>query len=71
MLFRSYFDPDNIVEATRVLRSCIEDEAGLAAWEQQIRRDFRPIPGEVTAEAVLDALLAEPAAPGVAQTASL
>lgn len=51
-----YFDPGCLDEATRVIRAAIEDEAGLAAWTQQVRDEFRPVSWTETArcmEAVL------------------
>jgi glycosyltransferase involved in cell wall biosynthesis len=51
-----YFDPEDIAGATRVIRATIEDRAGLAAWEAQVATEFRPVPWDVTASALLAAL---------------
>ncbi len=51
-----YFDPDNLSDAVRVIRAVLEDRAALTVWEEQIRREFRPIPWSASAEAVLAAL---------------
>jgi glycosyltransferase involved in cell wall biosynthesis len=50
------FDPDNLHDAYRTIRAMIEDRAGLAAWEAQIKRDFRPVPWSASARALLDGL---------------
>ena len=50
------FDPDNLHDATAKIRAAIEDEAGLAAWQAQVRRDFRPVPWSASAEALLSGL---------------
>jgi glycosyltransferase involved in cell wall biosynthesis len=59
-----YFDPENIAEATRVIRDTIADRAGLAAWERRVVRDFQPVAWDETAQALMRGL-------GVAQTASV
>ncbi|AOX19114.1 glycosyltransferase family 4 protein [Kozakia baliensis] len=48
-----YFDPENEDDAYRVLRSVIEDEAGLDAWRTRVRKEFVPTPWSMTAAAVL------------------
>ena len=50
------FDPDNLHDAYRAIREVIDDPAGLARWEAQVRRDFRPIPWSATADTLLTAL---------------
>jgi glycosyltransferase involved in cell wall biosynthesis len=50
------FDPDNLHDAYAVIRGVIEDREGLAAWEAQVRREFRPISWAATAEALLAGL---------------
>jgi glycosyltransferase involved in cell wall biosynthesis len=55
------FDPDNLPEAYAAIRNVIEDREGLAGWEAQVRRDFKPIPWSETADALL-AGLGRPAA---------
>ena len=57
--FARYIDPDDVAGAARVIRATIEDRAGLLAWEARIGRDYRPVPWDATARAVLEAL-AEP-----------
>ena len=51
-----YFDPENVAEATRIIRATIEDRAGLAAWEEQVRREFRPVPWAAAADALIATL---------------
>ncbi len=51
-----YFDPFDVNDATRVIRQVIEDRPGLAAWQEEVRRGFRPITWHRTASAILDAL---------------
>ncbi len=48
-----YFDPVDLNDATRVIRATIEDRAGLALWQEQVRRSFRPVPWTETADALL------------------
>jgi glycosyltransferase involved in cell wall biosynthesis len=50
------FDPDNLNEAYALIRAAIEDRVGLARWEAQIRREFRPTPWSATAKAILAGL---------------
>ena len=50
------FDPDNLHDAYAAIHAVIIDRAGLARWEAQVRRDFRPIPWSATADALLAAL---------------
>jgi len=49
-------DPDNLQDAYRAIREVIDDPAGLARWEAQIKRDFKPIPWSATADALLSTL---------------
>ena len=51
-----YFDPDNANDAYRVIRDTIEDRAGLAAWEADVRARFTPTPWSATAQALVGAL---------------
>ncbi|HUA78317.1 MAG TPA: glycosyltransferase family 1 protein [Acetobacteraceae bacterium] len=51
-----YFDPDNLHDAFRVIQRTIADPAGLAAWEEQVRREFYPTPWPATARAILSGL---------------
>jgi glycosyltransferase involved in cell wall biosynthesis len=55
-----YFDPENVADALRVIRATILDRAGLAAWEAQVVREFRPVQWAESARAVLRQL--QPAA---------
>ncbi|KAA5614267.1 glycosyltransferase family 4 protein [Rhodovastum atsumiense] len=57
-----YFDPENVADATRMIRSAIIDKDGLRAWEAQVRQEFRPVPWTETAYAVLAAMALERAA---------
>jgi glycosyltransferase involved in cell wall biosynthesis len=50
------FDPDNLHDAYQVIRGVIEDRAGLATWEAEVRREFKPVPWSVTVEAILAGL---------------
>ena len=50
------FDPDNLHDAYRTIREVIDDPAGLAEWEAQVRREFKPVPWSATADALLTAL---------------
>jgi glycosyltransferase involved in cell wall biosynthesis len=50
------FDPDNLNDAFTAIRDVILDPNGLARWEAQVRRDFRPVPWTASAEALLTAL---------------
>jgi glycosyltransferase involved in cell wall biosynthesis len=63
------FDPDNLNEAYTAIRGVVEDRAGLARWEAEIRRDFRPVPWSATVEALL-AGLGHPLAEGVRNNAA-
>jgi glycosyltransferase involved in cell wall biosynthesis len=48
-----YFDPDDLHDAYRVIRETIEDHAGLAAWQERVAREFRPVSWQETAEAIV------------------
>ena len=50
------FDPDNLHDAYRAIREVIDDPAGLARWEAQVRREFKPVPWSAAADALLSAL---------------
>jgi glycosyltransferase involved in cell wall biosynthesis len=50
------FDPDNLHDAYHVIRQTIEDRPGLAQWEAEIRREFRPVPWSATVTAILAGL---------------
>ncbi len=50
------FDPDNLHDAYRAIREVIDDPAGLARWEAQVRREFKPVPWSATADALLTGL---------------
>ncbi|WP_408873897.1 glycosyltransferase family 4 protein [Gluconobacter roseus] len=50
-----YFDPENLDEACRVVRDTIEDRPGLKKWQEEVRTEFKPVPWERSADAILDA----------------
>jgi glycosyltransferase involved in cell wall biosynthesis len=50
------FDPDNLHDAFEAIRDVILDPRDLARWEDQVRREFRPVPWTASAEALLAAL---------------
>jgi hypothetical protein len=50
-----YFDPDDLEDACRAVRAVIEDPAGLQAWRDRVAREFRHVPWERTADAILAA----------------
>lgn len=61
-----YFDPLDLSDTVRVISAVITDPAGLIAWSEHIRQEFRPVPwsrmaGEVWA--ALGEAHAAPAAP--------
>jgi glycosyltransferase involved in cell wall biosynthesis len=49
-------DPDNLHDTYQVVRQTIEDRPGLARWEAEVRREFRPVPWSVTVGAILAGL---------------
>jgi glycosyltransferase involved in cell wall biosynthesis len=55
------FDPDNLHDAYAVIRGVVEDRAGLARWEAQVRREFKPVSWSATVDVLL-AGLGEPLA---------
>jgi glycosyltransferase involved in cell wall biosynthesis len=54
------FDPDNLHDAYRIIRQTIEDRPGLARWEAEVRREFRPVPWSATVAAILRGLQFSP-----------
>jgi glycosyltransferase involved in cell wall biosynthesis len=54
--FARYFDPESVPDAVRVIRGVIEDADGLAAWQAQVAREFRPVPWDESARVMLEAL---------------
>jgi glycosyltransferase involved in cell wall biosynthesis len=48
-----YFDPQNLDDACRAVRAIIEDPPGLEAWRAQVARDYRHVPWERTADALI------------------
>ena len=56
-----YFDPTSVADASRVIRATLEDRDGLADWQERVRREFRLVPWQATADAILDGLQAVPA----------
>lgn len=51
--FARYFDPYDFEAVYSTMCRTIEDREGLAAWEDQIRKNFRPTPWSDTARAIL------------------
>ena len=51
-----YFDPEDLGDAHRAVAALLDDRPGLAAWEEQVRREFRPTPWSETARTLLDAV---------------
>jgi glycosyltransferase involved in cell wall biosynthesis len=51
-----YIDPESTTDAYRVIRQTIEDRAGLRAWRDRVRREFKPVEWSQSARAVLKAL---------------
>jgi glycosyltransferase involved in cell wall biosynthesis len=62
-----YIDPDNATDAYRVIRETIEDQAGLRAWRDRVRREFRPVEWSESGRAVLRLLDASQDAPAPAE----
>ncbi|MFT8488925.1 MAG: glycosyltransferase family 1 protein [Gluconobacter oxydans] len=52
-----YFSPYSLDDAYTVIRETIEDPEGLAAWTAKVRAEFRPVPWEDSARAILDRVL--------------
>ena len=48
-----YFDPYCVTDAYAAIRRTLADRVDLAAWREQVQREFRPVPWTETAEAVL------------------
>lgn len=63
--FARYFDPEDVTDATTVLRTAIEDREGLRQWEERIRREYRPVPWEESALAVARAFGQDATAPSL------
>lgn len=51
-----YFDPGNVGSAYAAVAAVLDDRAGLAAWEADVRAGFVPTPWTETASAVIRAL---------------
>ncbi len=51
-----YFDPDSLASTFAAIAATLDDRPGLAAWEAQVRAEFRPTPWTATARALIDAL---------------
>jgi glycosyltransferase involved in cell wall biosynthesis len=58
------FDPDDLNDAYAVIADTIDDRAGLAAWEERVRREFVPVPWTATVEALLASLDLQPVVSG-------
>lgn len=50
------FDPESLNDAYAEIRRVIMDPEGLARWEEQVRREFRPVPWTASAKALLATL---------------
>jgi glycosyltransferase involved in cell wall biosynthesis len=57
------FDPDNLNDAYDAITKVITDQADLARWTAQVRREFKPVTWSQTAEMLLSTLGYIPAAP--------
>jgi glycosyltransferase involved in cell wall biosynthesis len=55
------FDPDNLNDAYDAITKVIGDQADLARWTAQVRREFRPVSWSETAETLLATLGYAPA----------
>lgn len=51
------FDPDDLHDAYRAIRTVVEDPADLAQWQMQVQRDFRPVQWSASVEALLRGLV--------------
>lgn len=49
-----YFDPDDMLGATALIRETIRDRAGLAEWTARVVREFTPVPWHDSARAILE-----------------
>ena len=68
--FARAFDPDDLNDAYRVIQAAFTDRAGLAAWEEDIRSRFRPVPWSRASDALLEGI-AHPLAPSRQDPAQL
>jgi glycosyltransferase involved in cell wall biosynthesis len=50
-----YFDPGDTGDCRAAVAALIDDRAGLAAWREEVRARFRPVPWSETAQVVLEA----------------
>ena len=57
------FDPDDLSDAYAKILDVIDDRAGLARWEVQIRQDFKLVPWSATADSIFSQLGFANAAP--------
>ncbi len=51
-----YFDPDDAPGLAAMIQALLADPAGLAAWTAQVQAEFRPVPWDTSARAVLEHL---------------
>ena len=58
-----YFCPDDVGDATRQIRTLIDNPHELTAWRDEVRARFCPVPWHRTAEAILAAIDAATAPP--------
>jgi glycosyltransferase involved in cell wall biosynthesis len=57
-----YFDPENLDNVCQAVRDIIEDPVGLEAWRAEVAREYRHVPWERTADALITACLSAVAA---------
>jgi glycosyltransferase involved in cell wall biosynthesis len=55
-----YFDPDNVTEATAIIRDVLLHPEAIRAWQERVAREFRPVPWRDTADAVMRVLTQPP-----------
>jgi len=51
-----YFDAEDTNDAYRAIRAILDDRPGLAAWQAELRRTFRPVPWTAAAALILETL---------------
>ncbi len=56
-----YFDPEDVGAAHRAVTALLDEPGSIAAWEEEVRRGFRPSGWEEAARAILHAFAPVPA----------
>ena len=51
-----YFDPESLSSAYAAVCAVLDDRPGLQRWQEQVRREFQPVPWTRTAQALLAAV---------------